>query len=388
MARTTAVTGGSQRALRTANQRRIIDELSRRGELTQAEIARSTGLAASTVSNIVGELADQQLIERKENRGGPHGQLIGLIPPAGLALGIEVGHRHLTIALSSLAHDIVAERRIELQHGHRWDEDLATLQTLLDEVCAEAAINREDILVAGLALPAPIDLDGRRITSRDVMPGWADIDVKERAEAALGVPVFVDNDANLGAIGEQIWGAAQGVDDLAYLKLSGGIGAGLVLSGSLYRGADGSAGEVGHTTIDEDGAVCRCGNRGCLETLASVPAILALLRPVMGEDVTIDEVIHAAHAGNAACIRVLEDAGQVIGLALANLANTVNPSVIVIGGSLAEAGEIIIDPIRRTVSRYAVRGVVQRLEFRVSSLGVRSHVLGAVSLALEHAPAF
>lgn len=388
MERTIEVGGGSQRALRTANQRRILDELSRRGELTQADIARSTGLAASTVSNIVSELTEQGLLERRENRGGPHGQLIGLIPPAGLVLGIEVGHTNLRIALSNLAHDIIVENRAQLVAGHHWRDTFATLTALLDSTCNEAGIERADILVAGLALPAPIDLAGRRITSRDVMTNWADIDVKTEAEAALGVPVFVDNDANLGAIGEQIWGAAQGIDDLVYIKLSGGIGAGLILGGQLYRGADGSAGEIGHTTIDESGRVCRCGNRGCLETFASVPAILDLLRPVMGQDVTIDDVIDAANAGHAACIRVLEDEVQTIGVALANLANTVNPRVIVIGGALAAAADIIIEPIQRTLARYAVRGVAENLEFRITSLGVRSHVLGAVSLAMSHIPSY
>lgn len=386
MNRKVVTTGGSQSDLRTANQRRIIDALTTRGSLTQAEIARITGLAASTVSNIVSDLISLKLIERKESLGGPHGQRIALVPTAGLVIGIEFGHRHLTIAIANLAHEVVAEKRIDRPLNQQWADDLAFLNKMINKTVEEAGISREDLLVAGLALPAPIDLQARRISSAEVMTGWAGIDAVDVTEEALGMPVYLDNDANLGAIGEQIWGAAQGIDDLVYLKLSDGIGAGLVLGGNLYRGADGSAGEVGHTTIDEHGAMCRCGNRGCLETVASVPAILQLMRPIFGPDITIREIMSKAREGNTACIRVLEDTGRLVGMSLANLANTVNPRVIVLGGTLAEAGEILINPLRAVLSRYAVRGVAENLEFKTAELGVRSHVFGAVSLALNHAP--
>lgn len=382
MAHTSRVGGGSQRALRSANQRRIMDALSRRGELTQANIARATGLAASTVSNIVTELAAAGFVERKRNLGGPHGQLIGLVPPPGYVLGIEIGHEHLTLAIANLARELVAEDRIDRPRNRGWRADLAAINALIAEHCSIHDIDRADLLLAGLALPAPVDLAGTRVSSPDVMPGWGGLNAKREAEAALGVPVLIDNDANLGAIGEQVWGAAQDVDDLVYVKLSGGIGAGLVLGGRLYRGADGSAGEIGHTTVDPLGAVCRCGNRGCLETVASTRAMTALLRPVLGEAVTIEQAIAAAHRGNVAALRVLEDAGRTIGTAVANLVNTVNPRAIVLGGPLAAAGDPLVDPLRIEVQRFAVRGATRELEFRVSTLGVRSHVLGAISSAL------
>ncbi|MDO5720043.1 MAG: ROK family transcriptional regulator [Actinomycetaceae bacterium] len=378
--------GGSQSDLRTANRQRVIDTLSRRGALTQADIARMTGLAASTVSNIVSDLSDLNLIRKEDSLGGPHGQQISLVPTAGLVLGIELGHRHLTLAIANLAHDIVAYSRSSLPHAHSRSTDLALLNSELDTLVNNQRIKRSDILCAGLALPAPIDLAQRRITSNQVMPSWANIDAVEATEKALGLPVYLDNDANLGAVGEQVWGAGKGIDDLVYLKLSDGIGSGLVLGGQLYRGADGSAGEVGHITIDERGAMCRCGNRGCLETVASVPAIVQLMRPVFGPDVTIEDIIQLAHEGNTACIRVLEDTGRLVGMSLANIANTVNPRAIILGGSLAEAGDILIGPLQTVLSRYAVRGVAENLQFMPAALGIRSHVLGAVSLALTHAP--
>lgn len=387
MGRIVSAQGGSQSDLRTANRQRVIDALRSRGALTQADIARITGLAASTVSNIVSDLSGLNLIRREESLGGPHGQKISIMPTAGFALGIELGHRHLTLAIANLAHDIIAYTRTDLPHAHDRSTDLTLLNSELDALLSAKRIQRSDILSAGLALPAPIDLTQRYITSDQVMPSWADVDAVEATEEALGLPVYLDNDANLGAVGEQVWGAGKGIDDLVYLKLSDGIGSGLILGGNLYRGADGSAGEVGHTTIDERGAMCRCGNRGCLETVASVPAIVRLMKPVFGPNVTIEEIIQLAHDGNTACIRVLEDTGRLVGMSLANLANTVNPRAIILGGSLAEAGDILIHPLKSVLSRYAVRGVAENLQFMPAALGIRSHVLGAVSLALRHAPA-
>ncbi|MDO4889013.1 MAG: ROK family transcriptional regulator [Actinomycetaceae bacterium] len=381
------MSGGSQTALRSANQQRVIDELSRRGTLTQADIARSTGLAASTVSNIVSDLCRQGIVERKTGVAGPHGQLLSLVPSAGNALGIEVGRRHLTFALADLAHNVIATKRIAFTRVGGWNQEMEAISAQIDLFLAEHSIKRETILVTGLALPAPLDLAGRRISATDVMPEWANIDIVDKASGILGMPVVADNDANLGAVGEHTWGAARGTDDLVYLKLADGIGAGLVLDGRLYRGADGSAGEVGHTTIDESGQMCQCGNRGCLETVAAVPAILKLMRPVMGKDVTVHDVIDGAKNGNAACIRILEDTGRVAGIALANLANIVNPRIVVVGGVLSEAGSILIDPLSTALSRYAVQGVAAELQFRPAELGLYSHVLGAVDLALSHAPA-
>lgn len=384
MVRTFEVSGGSQQALRSLNERRIIGVLSEQGEMTQAQIARRTSLAASTVSNIVSELFEQGVLERKKNLGGPHGQLIGLIPTPGAVAGIDLGKRHLTISLSNLAHEIIAEKQIDLPLGHGVGEDLKRIENLLDELCEHAGLDRSEVHTIGMAIPAPIDLEQRRISSAQVMPGWAEIDIPSTVEEALGIPTFIDNDANLGAIGERVWGIGQGYDNLVYIKVSDGIGAGLVLDGRIYRGADGAAGEIGHTTIDDRGELCRCGNRGCLETVVSVPAILKWASPIFGEDVTIAELIDQARSGNTGALRLLEDGGRYLGIALSNMVNILNPRVVILGGMLAEAGDILSQPIQTVLKRYAIHGAVENLEFKRAQLGIRSNVLGAVSLALEH----
>ncbi|MDO5035324.1 MAG: ROK family transcriptional regulator, partial [Actinomycetaceae bacterium] len=265
MARKLDVQGGSQKALRSQNERRVLEVLAAGGDLTQAQIARETTLAASTVSNIVNALVKEGVVERKQNLGGPHGQLIGIIPAPGAVVGVDLAKRHLRVALSDLAHEIIAEAETDLPTDHGVHEDLEIIDQLLEQVTKEAGIERSDVRSMGLAIPAPIDLEQRYITSSQVMPTWSNIDIPALFKDRFGIDTFVDNDANLGAIGERVWGAAQGFDDVTYIKVADGIGAGIILAGQIYRGADGSAGEIGHTTIDERGDMCRCGNRGCLE---------------------------------------------------------------------------------------------------------------------------
>jgi predicted NBD/HSP70 family sugar kinase len=171
---------------------------------------------------------------------------------------------------------------------------------------------------------------------------------------------------------------------MAYLKLSEGVGAGLILDGQLFHGGRaGTAGEIGHTTVDEYGAVCRCGNRGCLETLVAARAVTSLLEPVRGAELTIAEVVDRAEHGDAACRRVLGDTGRQTGVALANLCNLLNPERVVIGGELALAGELLLEPMRELVRRYAIPSAVATLDLVLGSLGPNAHVLGAVALALR-----
>jgi predicted NBD/HSP70 family sugar kinase len=194
--------------------------------------------------------------------------------------------------------------------------------------------------------------------------------------------VHMDNDANLGALAEARFGAGRGVSDLAYVMLSSGVGAGLLFDGKLYRGRGGAAGEIGHTIVDEQGAICHCGNRGCLETQAATWAVLELLRPNQGEDLSIQDVIRLAEDGNTACRRVVADAGRHVGVAIANLVSLFNPARVVVGGELAAAGEILMRPLREAVERFSIPAAAHEVDVVTGELGERAEVLGALALAL------
>jgi predicted NBD/HSP70 family sugar kinase len=352
--------------------------------MTQAEISRATGLSHASVSNIVRELVDEGTVSSTVvRRNGRRAFEITLNPSSGLVVGIDFGNRHVRVAVADLAHTVLAERHETLLHGHRAELAIDTASTMLCELMQSATREMKELQVLVAGLPGPLNPHSGRIVSPSILPGWADLDVKSALAARFKLPVVVDNDANLGALAEGLWGRGRGLTDFAYLKVSTGIGAGLVLGGQLYRGAAGTAGEIGHTTIEEDGAVCRCGNRGCLETLAGGPALLDLLRPGYGEKLTIEDVLRMSDAGDIGCRRVITDAGRHIGVAVANLCNLLSPQLIIVGGELALAGDVLLDAMRDSMARRAVTVSAQTTEVVAGVLAARTGVLGAVALALQ-----
>jgi predicted NBD/HSP70 family sugar kinase len=198
----------------------------------------------------------------------------------------------------------------------------------------------------------------------------------------LGMPVLTENDANLGALAESAWGAGAGYDQVAYIKAATGIGGGLVQDGHLFRGTTGTAGEIGHTTVAEDGPICRCGNRGCLELYAGGAALLTALHHSHPDVETLEQVVELAHAGHPACMRVLADAGRHIGVAIANLINLFNPRRIIVGGELSRGGDMLLDPMRVAAQRSAVQTAVDAVDIVPGVLGQRAEVLGGLALVL------
>ena len=369
---------GSQAALRSANQRRVVELLAGAGELTQAEIARQSGLAPATVSNIVRQLTESGVLDQGKQR-----RMVRLARSAGLAVGIDFGHRHVTVAVADMSHEVLAERWTSLGPGESAQACLDRANELLIQAFDEIGATMADVVGMGMGLPAPIDSTTGKVGAVSILPGWVGVTAAQLASDYFDRRVEVDNDANLGALAEHAWGAGRGCDNLAYLKLADGVGAGLIIDGRLFRGRNGTAGEVGHTTFDEFGEVCRCGNRGCLETLVAAKAVIELLEPRFGRPVTIAEVVRSADEGDAACVRVLADTGRQAGIAVANLCNLVNPERILIGGELAQAGELLLAPMRESLRRFGIPSSTHDLHIELGALGARTHVLGAVSLALR-----
>ena len=375
---------GSQTSLRVANQRRVITAMRTLGTATQATIARETALAPSTVSSIVHEMVTAGVLAMESSHGGRRGQQVRFSDDAGYVVGLDVGHRHLTVAVADLNQDIKARERFDLPGGHSVADVLATADSTLDSLVRELKAPRSKLLSAGLTLSAPVDLEGRVVSAGAILPAWADTDVRAAASGHLGLPVAVENDANTGAVGEFAQGAGRNVQNMAYIKVSHGVGAGLILNGRLFRGATGSAGELGHMTLDEQGEVCRCGNRGCLETFISSEAVLALLGTTRGPDLTVSDVVDAALAGDVGCARVIGDTGRTLGTTVANLCNIINPELVVVGGELARAGDLLLAPLREIVSRYGVQGCTRDLTITAAELGPEAHLTGALIMALEN----
>ncbi|MFT4288286.1 ROK family transcriptional regulator [Nocardioides sp.] len=371
-----AASPGSTAALRTANQQRVLDVL--RGgpsaRHTQAELARLTGLAPATVSNIVRELAGTGLVET-EAGSGRRGSSVWISRSAGLVAGVDFGHSHVAVAVGDLTGEIIAEERQALEPTHAYDDSLKLAAALLTGLAAGHA----PVLRVGMGVPAPIS--GGVVRAAGILPGWHNVDSLAAAEDAFGTPVDVENDANLGALAEHRQGVAQGHSSSVFVKLSSGVGAGIVLDGRIYHGASGTAGELGHLTLDEQGPPCRCGGRGCLEAYTSTANVLAMLSGQHpGAD--FDDVVALARDGDASSRRALEDAGLHLGWGLAGVVNLLNPDLVVVGGDMARAGELLLESARIGLRRHALDAVALT-PVLASELGERASLVGAVLAAAE-----
>jgi predicted NBD/HSP70 family sugar kinase len=383
---------GSLESLRRLNRLRVIRALRDEGQISRADIARRTGLSRSTVSSLVADLQADGLVVERPEPGSAHGASGGRPPillsfdaSAGAAVGIDFGHSHLRVAVSDLASTILAERARPLDTDHDAQEGLDAAAELVSEALDDAGVDRHAVIGAGMGLPGPIQSGEAVVGTSAILPGWIGMTAEAEMRRRLDIPVMVDNDANLGALAEAAFGAGRNAGDLIYLKVSSGIGAGLILNGRLYRGSGGLAGELGHVLVDPDGIVCRCGNRGCLETVAATGALVEELRRLHGADLTVEAMLEAARAGDAACRRVIHDAGRALGQVVATLFNVLNPELVVVGGDLAQAGPLLLDGVRESVARAALPETSRGAEVVAGVLGDRAQVLGALALVVSEA---
>ncbi|WP_108719294.1 ROK family transcriptional regulator [Miniimonas sp. S16] len=374
---------GSQTSLREANRVSIVDTVKRYGGLTQVELASATGLSAATVSTIVKELAAAGIVDvRRTSRSGRRAQLVTIARRVGLAAGVQVGPRFARVVLGDFGGEELAAQTLPLPFEHRVDTTLDRVAILLVDMLERIEAPLEELLGIAIAVPAPVDSATGMISVRGVLRGWDDEHIAHVMAKRLGKPVFVENDANLGALAELTLGAGRGYSDMLYVRASHGIGAGVIVSGQLHRGYAGTAGEIGHVRVDPAGAICRCGSRGCLDTVVGADALLAPLLVSHG-NLTLRDVLSRSAEGDPGCTRVIADAGETIGTVLAATCQSLNPQLIVVGGELAEAGETLLDPMRRELSRSMLPNLIAPLQVVPAALGRHAEVKGALATVLE-----
>ncbi|MDI6909097.1 ROK family transcriptional regulator [Nocardioides sp.] len=380
-------TSSSLERLRDTNRRSITTLLAAEGPMSRADLVRGTGLSRTTVSSLVGDLITSGHVVETADRGRPHkggsGRpplLVALSTPGGGVAGVDIGHRHVRVAVADRVGAVLAEEAADLDVDEDGAAALDRAARMVRHALRGAGLGVGDLHAVGMCVPAPLDRRSASIRT-GILPGWRELSPADELHRRLGIPVFADNDANLGALAELGQGAARGATDLVYVKVASGLGAGIVLGGRLHRGASGIAGELGHVQVDEAGQVCRCGNRGCLETLVSAPRLLALLRPAYDEPLSVERILALDGAGDAGVRRVLSDAGRAIGRALADLCNNLNPEVVVVGGSLGGSTSLT-DGVRAAVDRYAQPETAAALRVVPGALGDRAELVGAVSLAI------
>ncbi len=379
--------GGALRSLRELNRGLVVDALRRNGAASRAELARATGLSRATISTLTAELMKDGLVVEREgdrdaesHRAGRPPVLLALDPRAGTVLGIDFGHSHVRVAVADLSSRVLAEHRDELDVDRSAAAALDRAAEMATAVLEEAGVPADGVFGCGVGIPGPIDQRTGTVGSGPILPGWTGLPAAKELADRLGFEVDVDNDATLGALGESAHGAARGVEDVIYLKLATGIGAGLLLGGRLHRGATGIAGEIGHILYDPQGKLCRCGSRGCLETAAGAPAIAALLAEAYGGELTTTDVVRLATEGDVGAERLVRDAGRAVGRVLADIVNVLNPELVVLGGELAAVGEPLREGVVESLRRYALPAATAAVRVELGVLGDRAEVLGALAL--------
>jgi predicted NBD/HSP70 family sugar kinase len=386
---------GSLTSLRAHNRARVLNVLQARGAASQADIARATGLSRTTVSSLVTKLLEEGVVVERTDSvrtapspgGGRPPTMLTLVPSTGGFVGIDFGRESVRVAIANRVGDLLADARSDrLEVAHQATEALAVGERMVAALLAEADLPPGRVIGVGVAVSAPVRSDLPGFVSGVIFPAWSDIDIADVLASRLGLPVHLGNDANLGALAEATFGAGRGVRNILYVMLSEGIGGGVIIDGSIYKGQAGTAGELGHVVVNPEGQVCRCGNRGCLATVAGGAALTGALRQTHGPDITLDDVITLLHEGDSGAVRLVADAGRAVGRALAGMCSLLDPGLVIIGGELAPAGEPLLDSIRSSLDQWTSPAAGHKYAVVLGALGAKAEVLGAIALAMSQVP--
>lgn len=366
--------------------------------MSRTDLAEKMGLTRAAVSLIVNDLLESGVVQEAESRSAPSGRppiVLEVNPNRGLVGAIDMGATHMSIALADFTARIHQESEFPLEIKNGPELCLAEADRNLRKMLAEQGLSITDLSAIGIGVPGPVITEAGMVVAPPIMPGWDHYPILSSLEKMWGCRVTLNNDAELGALGEWAYGAGRGGKNIAYIKVGSGIGAGLILNNQIYGGTTGAAGEIGHLTIDENGPLCNCGNHGCLEAFAGGHAIAkqgqllvksgkrTLLSEIPLEKIDAHEVAEAARRGDLHAQEVLKRAGTFIGIAIAGLINLFNPSIIIIGGGVAQVGDILTNPIRQAVHERAMRASEQSVRITTGMLGRRALLIGATIQAIN-----
>lgn len=353
------------------------------GGISQAEIARRSGLAPATVSNIVRELTEAGILELAAVASGRRGNTVAFSPSIGYGLGIFLDQDHVRMGLATLDHTPVDQGEADLDPAWGPRRALAETRRACLDMLSARSISPSQVRAACITVPSAVTPAGRLAAGSMGLPGWSGADLAAISREIFDTHISVENDANAGALAEHMWGRGKGVDNLVYVEASRGLGAGLVIGGSLHRGVDGLAGEIGHLAVPSGTELCHCGDYGCLETVASVTALMKAIRQISPGIQSWDDLLTGAQNGNRHCERQLTRAGWAIGEALAQTCSLLNPQLVILGGILAEAGDLVLTPLQTVLGQRIFPDTLASLTLDTSVLGRQAVLRGAVARAVN-----
>jgi predicted NBD/HSP70 family sugar kinase len=376
--------GTDQRSMRAANCLVVLNYIRERQTLPRSELARVTGLSRTTIGTIVDELLEVGIIQQEAYQDGEDRRtnILSFNKTASFVLGGTLGRNHLTLLLADLAGTPIEHLTLPFATDEGPEKGLPLLGECIKTFVSQQVMWNK-LVGIGFGIVGPLDPSLQKTIVPSPFAGWAGVNIQQALVQSLGVSVYLDNDGNLGALGESRYGVGRNEQNMIYVKVGSGIAGGLILNKQLYRGDKGMAGEIGHIPVDFNGTLCHCGQYGCLETVAGKSGILMEARRLNPAITTIAQVISAAREGDPGCVHALERAGKYLGFALASLVNSLNPSLIALDGSTMQAEKMILRPLQSMLEAHCLPTSFASTRVVIAEQSGMAMALGGVAAVLE-----
>jgi glucokinase-like ROK family protein len=389
-----------QESIRKVNTSLVLNALRLHAPISRAELAAITKLNRSTISNIVNGLIEDGLVlelDAMESKIGRPGIALALRPEGGAVVGVEIGVGFISIILTDFVAHILWRESSEFSPEKPQIEIISETEKLIDQAISFAEEKHLRLLGMGLGVPGLVNVQKGELLFAPNL-GWRDVPLRLMWSQRFNLPLYVENEANLGALGEYYFGVGRDIDNFIYLSSGVGLGGGVIINGKLFKGGRGFAGEIGHIQRDPQGELCGCGRQGCWETQVGPRAVLQrvkrsieaypgnpLAKYVNGDlkNLTFHQVVDCALQGDQLCRSALEEVGKDLGTGIADLANIFNPQMVVIGGVFSYAREIILPVLENTISNETLTAVKEDLSVKFSEHGADACVLGAIAVVLD-----
>ncbi|HHW56414.1 MAG TPA: ROK family protein [Clostridia bacterium] len=387
-----------QLLVKQINKSIVLNTIRKKGNISRAEIAGITGLNKSTVSFLVDELINEGFVKEEgpgESKGGRKPIILSINNKAGCIIGIDLDVNYILIVLTDLMANVIWEKKIDIKIGENQQTIIERLIELIDEAISNAPETIRGILGIGIGVPGIVDYKKGSILLAPNLK-WENVPLKQIIEDKFKIKVHIDNEANVGAIGEKWFGVGAKYNNLVYVSAGIGIGTGIIINGELYRGTVGLAGEMGHMTIDIHDHQCRCGNTGCWENYASEKALLEYINTqlLMGKSdeyinknnfytLSAIDIIDYARKGSKIAVEALKEIGRKLGVGVVNIINTFNPELIIIGNTLSLADDLVLNEVLKEVEEKSLVYRYYKVKIKTSKLQFHAGAIGAVSLVIS-----
>ena len=387
----------------STSEKILVDLIRKYGEISISDLITFTDYSRTKITSCIDSLLNKNIIVANnitEYTGGRRSRKYSLNGDFGLVAGVDIGATSIDLGIADFSGKLLVRYSEPASVKDGPIIVLGRVCSLLEKMLQESNLSSPNLNGIGIGVPGPVDISMGTLVSPPIMPGWDRYPIIETIQQWFpSSNVFVDNDVNVMALGEIYRGAGKGVDNLIFVKIGTGIGAGIICEGKIYRGSSGCAGDIGHISVDKTGPLCHCGNKGCLEAMAAGPAIaerslvaaqngkssiLINYYQKSGNVLLADDVGNASREGDAVAIEVIRESGQYIGDVLAGLVNFYNPGMIVIGGGVSNLGNLLLSSIRETVLHRSLPLATRDLLIVFSEIGQDAGVIGAINLAMDN----